>query len=128
MRFLPSVRAVHVLLEPGLEVSQLVLSPVHHLHGSPQVPTAQAVVDQSPDWVTLHLTILFIINTHSGVNLHVSTLHLVKAPTGIVQGYVRLGTVLMSFLAECAAVRGGNSTCMPGRGPGSLMLRKLHTS
>lgn len=56
----PSVRggAVHVLLKPALKVSQLVLHPVHHLHGCIQVSTAQAVVDHRPHGVALDLTVL----------------------------------------------------------------------
>lgn len=61
----PAVRAVHILLEPGLKVSQLVLCTVHHLHSCSQVSTSQAVIDQSPHRMALHLTILFP-HTHTG--------------------------------------------------------------
>lgn len=54
----PSVRTVHVLLKPGLEISQLMLHSVHHLHGCMQVATAQAVVDHSPHRVAFYLTVL----------------------------------------------------------------------
>lgn len=54
----PSVVAVHVFLEPVLEVPQLVLHPVHHLHGCVQVATPQAVVDDGPHGVALDLAVL----------------------------------------------------------------------
>lgn len=54
----PSVMAVHVLLEPVLEVAQLMLHSVNNLHGCVQIPTAQTIVDDSPHWVALYLTIL----------------------------------------------------------------------
>lgn len=61
----PTIGAVHILLKPGLEISQLVLCSVHHLHGCSQVSTSQAVIDQSPHRVALHLSILFPrTNTH----------------------------------------------------------------
>lgn len=50
--------AVHVLLEPVLEVAQLMLHSVNNLHGCVQIPTAQTIVDDSPHWVALYLTIL----------------------------------------------------------------------
>lgn len=54
----PPVMAVHVLLEPVLEVAQLMLHSVNNLHGCVQIPTAQTIVDDSPHWVALDLTIL----------------------------------------------------------------------
>lgn len=54
----PSVVAVHVFLEPVLEVAQLVLHRVHHLHGRVQVAAAQAVVDDGPHRVALDLAVL----------------------------------------------------------------------
>lgn len=49
---------MHVLLEPGFELSQLVLCPFHHLHGCSQIPTAHTVVNQCPHRMAFHLTIL----------------------------------------------------------------------
>lgn len=54
----PSVLAVHVLLEPGFKLSQLVLGSINHLWSSKQVSTAHAIINQCPDWVALHLSIL----------------------------------------------------------------------
>lgn len=64
----PSVVAVHVFLKPVLEVSQLMLHTVHHLHGRVQIPAAQAVVDDGPDWVALDVTVLERTRTHTQRN------------------------------------------------------------
>lgn len=63
----PSVGAVHVFLKPNLKVAQLMLCPVHHLHGGRQVSATQAVIDQSPHWMSLHLTVLLHTYTQSRV-------------------------------------------------------------
>lgn len=63
----PSVRAVHVLLKPDLKVTQLMLCPVHHLHGGRQVSATQAEIDQSPHWMSLHLAVLLHTYTRSRV-------------------------------------------------------------
>lgn len=63
----PSVGAVHVFLKPDLKVSQLMLCPVHHLHGGRQVSATQAEIDQSPHWMPLHLSVLLHTCTHSKV-------------------------------------------------------------
>lgn len=55
---LPSIFTVHVFLKPGFKLSQLVLCPFHHMHGRIQVSTAHAVVDQCPDRMAFHLTVL----------------------------------------------------------------------
>lgn len=57
---LPFIFTVHVLLEPGFKLSQLVLCPFHHVHGCSQISTAHAVVNQCPDRMAFHLTILKI--------------------------------------------------------------------
>lgn len=54
----PLVRAVHVLLKPGLEIPELMLHSVHHLHGCVQVSTTQTVVYYSPNRMALYLTVL----------------------------------------------------------------------
>lgn len=56
--FLPLVRAVHVLLKPGLEIPELMLHSVHHLHGCIQVSTTQTVVYYSPNRMAFYLTVL----------------------------------------------------------------------